>query len=78
MKVFKFLAAGVLAGMMLASCGGSQPQLEGVTKAQIDSVSYAVGVSIGSMIKQNNLGEINIDKFAESVKHTLSKGTDMN
>ena len=41
MKVFKFLFAGALAGLMLASCGGSQPQLEGVTKGEIDTVSYA-------------------------------------
>ena len=30
MKVFKFLMAGVVAGTMLASCGGSNPPFESV------------------------------------------------
>ena len=80
MKRLKFLLVAALGGFLFAQCGhGSvEAPLKGISSSQVDSVSYAVGVSIGSMIKQNNLGEINIDKFAEGVKHTLSKGADMN
>ena len=74
MKVFKFLAAGVLAGMMLASCGGSQPQLEGVTKAQIDSVSYAVGVTFGSMIKNANLVGLDYSIVTKTMKEVANGG----
>lgn len=74
MKVFKFLAAGVLAGMMLASCGGSQPQLEGVTKAQVDSVSYAVGVTFGSMIKNANLVGLDYSIVTKTMKEVANGG----
>ena len=74
MKVFKFLAAGVLAGMMLASCGGSQPQLEGVTKSQIDSVSYAVGVTFGSMIKNANLVGLDYSIVTKTMKEVANGG----
>ena len=53
MKVFKFLMAGVVAGTMLASCGGSQPPVKSVTKAELDTVSYAVGVSLSRMITES-------------------------
>ena len=42
MKVFKFLMAGVVAGTMLASCGGSNPPFERVTKAELDTVNFIV------------------------------------
>ena len=74
MKVFNFLAAGVLAGMMLASCGGSQPQLEGVTKAQVDSVSYAVGVTFGSMIKNANLVGLDYSIVTKTMKEVANGG----
>ncbi len=55
MKVFKFLAAGMMAALVLASCGGSQPRLEGVSKGEIDSASYAVGLTFGRMIADANI-----------------------
>lgn len=55
MKVLNLFAAVVLAAVVLVSCGGSKPQIEGVTKGQVDSVSYAVGVSFGQMIKGSGL-----------------------
>lgn len=74
MKVFNFLAAGVLACMMLASCGGSQPQLEGVTKAEVDSVSYAVGVTFGSMIKNANLTGLDYALVSKAMKEVANGG----
>ena len=40
MKGLKFLAVGVLASVMFASCGETtqQPKYEGITKAEVDSV----------------------------------------
>ncbi len=69
MKAFKFLASAVLAGVMFASCGGStQPQYEGITKAEVDSVSYAVGTSFGQMIKGANIEGLDYSKIMEAIK----------
>lgn len=72
MKVLNFLAAGMLAGLMLASCGGSQPQLEGVTKSEIDSVSCAVGVTFGSMIKNANLIGLDYSLVVKAMKEVAN------
>ena len=72
MKVLKFLAAGMLAGLMLASCGGSQPQLEGVTKSEVDSVSCAVGVTFGSMIKNANLIGLDYSLVVKTMKEVAN------
>jgi len=73
MKVLKFLTAGVLAGVMFASCGGnSQPQIEGVTKAQLDSVSYAVGVSFGQMLKASGLEGVNYSEVVGAMKDVIA------
>lgn len=69
MKVLKFLAAGVLAGVMFASCGGnSNPQIEGITKAEVDSVSYAIGVSFGQMIKGSGVVGVNYSEVMKAMK----------
>lgn len=69
MKVLKFLAAGVLAGVMFASCGGNtQPQIEGITKAETDSVSYAIGVSFGQMIKGSGIVGVNYSEVVKAMK----------
>lgn len=68
MKVLKFLSVAALAGVMFASCGGnSQPAPEGVTKAEVDSVSYAVGVSFGSMIKGSQLEGLNYSQINKAM-----------
>ncbi|MBR5183159.1 MAG: FKBP-type peptidyl-prolyl cis-trans isomerase [Bacteroidales bacterium] len=73
MKVFKFLVAGVVAGTMLASCGGSQPPIESVTKAELDSVSYAVGVSLARMISDASLEGLNYAEVKKAMVE-VSKG----
>lgn len=69
MKTLKFLAIGVLAGFMSASCSTStQPQIEGITKAEVDSVSYAVGTSFGQMIKGSNIVGLDYSKVMEAMR----------
>ena len=68
MKTLKFLAAGLLAGIMFASCGSNtQPLYEGITKAEVDSVSYAVGTSFGQMIKGSNIEGLDYCKVMEAM-----------
>ena len=72
MKVFKFLAAGVVAGTMLASCGGSQPPIESFTKAELDSVSYAVGVSLAGMITNAQLEGLNYSEVKKAMQQVAA------
>lgn len=72
-KTLKFLAVGIMAGFAFASCGsGSHPQIEGVTKAEIDSVSYAVGSSFGQMIKGSNIEGLDYAKVMEAMKEVAA------
>ena len=68
MKVFKFLIAGVVAGTLLASCGGSNPPFESVTKAELDTVSYAVGVSLSGMITRAQLEGLNYSEVKRAMQ----------
>ena len=74
MKGLKFLAIGVLAGAMFASCGEStqQPKYEGITVAEVDSVSYAVGTSFGQMIKGSNIEGLNYSKVMQAMKAVVN------
>ena len=72
MKVFKFLMAGVVAGTMLASCGGSQPPVKGVTKAELDTVSYAVGVSLSGMITNAQLEGLDYSKVKKAMQQVAN------
>lgn len=54
---------------MFASCGGnSNPQIEGITKAEVDSVSYAIGVSFGQMIKGSGIVGVNYPEVMKAMK----------
>ena len=73
MKGLKFLAVGAVAGFMFASCGSNtQPLIEGVTKAEVDSVSYAVGTSFGQMIKGSNIEGLDYSKVMEAMKDVVN------
>lgn len=73
MKVLKFLAAGMLACVMLASCGGKTATgIEGITKAEVDSVSYAIGVSFGQMIVGSQLEGMNNQQIMKGIKDVTS------
>lgn len=64
MKALKFLSVAAVAGVMMASCGGNTQSVpEGISKAEVDSVSYAVGVSFGSMIKGSQLEGLNYNEI---------------
>lgn len=72
MKVFKFLAAGMMAALVLASCGGSQPSLEGVSKGEIDSASYAVGLTFGRMITDANIVGLDYAVVEKAMKDVIN------
>ena len=60
MKAIKFFAAA-LAVAFAVSCNSSAPKVavdvEMPTAAEVDSVSYLIGINFGSFIKGNNFAE---------------------
>ena len=76
MKAIKFFAAAAIVSALALSCN-SQPEVnveaELPTAAEVDSVSYLIGVNFGSFLKGNN--------FAENLKEInmaeVKKGMDL-
>ena len=73
MKLIKFFAASAAAATLMVACNQGVQVPEGVdvevpTAAEIDSVSYLIGVNFGYFIKANNFGEeINFAKIEKGM-----------
>ena len=82
MKAIKFLAMAVASTAMLSSCGNAIPSVPesakkdvsvyGITAAQVDSVSYAFGVSYGEMMKMYDMTELNLEAFVKGMTDNLA------
>ena len=79
MKAIKFFAIAACAAALAVSCnspkGGVAVEAELPTAAEVDSVSYLIGVNFGSFIKGNNfaenLGELNIAELKKGMQDYL-------
>ena len=73
MKTIKFLSIIALAALVTYSCGEKKTTstTATLTKGQIDSASYAVGVSLGNMIKQANFGDLNLKEVNKAIAAVL-------
>ena len=79
MKAIKFFAIAACAAALAVSCnspkGGVAVEAELPTAAEVDSVSYLIGVNFGSFIKGNNfaenLGEINMAELKKGMQDYL-------
>lgn len=74
MKVFKFFAVCALVAAMTVSCynvPSVEKQPEGITKADVDSASYALGVYYGQMIVMNNLGDMNMNQVWKGLRDAI-------
>ena len=80
MKAIKILAAAFMASMVM-SCGTTPKEsvkvdVELPSSAQVDSVSYLIGVNFGSMIKNNNfaenLSELNMNEVKKGMADFLA------
>ena len=85
MKAIKFLAAALMASMVM-SCGTTSKDnvkvdVELPSSAQVDSVSYLLGVNFGSMIKNSNfaetLGELNMNEMKKGMQDFLAADGNM-
>ncbi len=76
MKTIKSITIIALALVVLASCEGSKSaQIPGISKEFSDSVSYAVGASLGSMVKQAEFGELNMKEMHKAIDDVLADKT---
>ena len=75
MKYIKLLSAAALAALMLTACGVSSPKVDpqpkSISKADVDSASYAFGVYMGQMVTMNNLGDLNLGEIVKGYKDYL-------
>jgi len=73
MKILKILF--FTAALIVAAEGCAQkkhPIPEGVSKAQVDSLSYSLGALIGENIKQSQFGFIDLNVFKKAMEDALS------
>ena len=74
MKAIKIFAVGALVALMTASCytlPSVEKQPAGITKAEVDTASYALGVYFGQMITMNNLGDMNLNAILRGMRDAM-------
>ncbi len=72
MKTLKLLSICALSGALISSCSSKGESIPGITAAQTDSVSYAVGVSFGGMLKSSNLENLNYTQIVAGMKDVVA------
>ena len=78
-KSFLIVAVCALGAVLFASCSArtsSEKQPAGMTKAEVDSVSYMLGYNLGRSITYSNMGSLSISKIVEGIK-AAGKGVEI-
>ena len=78
-KIFATVIICAVCAMMLASCNqqtsdGKQPA--GITKTDVDSVSFLMGYSLGMSLVQNNFGPLNAGQIIKGIQ-AASEGVEI-
>ncbi len=70
MKVLRNLTIAAAGAFIFASCcnSGMKCPVEGIATSQYDSASYAMGISLGSMMKNSNVTAVNFAEFNRGIK----------
>lgn len=70
MKVLRNLTIAAAGALIFASCcnSGMKCPVEGISASQYDSASYAIGVSLGEMMKNSNVTAVNFAEFNRGIK----------
>lgn len=75
MKLNKIIFALIL-GVSVAACAQNKPAAEAKqyapTKAEVDSVSYLVGINFGSFLKSYDWGELNYSEIVKGMKEFVN------
>lgn len=75
-KILSVAVICVLGAMTFASCShmtSNEKQPAGITKSDVDSVSYMLGYSFGMQLSQNDFGALNIDAIGKGMKDAVAK-----
>ncbi|MBO4692523.1 MAG: FKBP-type peptidyl-prolyl cis-trans isomerase [Bacteroidales bacterium] len=75
MKTIKTIVACALCALIFASCEPKSKPLPGITQGEVDSVSTAVGVAFGNMLKSSNLEGLNYSKIVAAIKGVMAGDT---
>jgi FKBP-type peptidyl-prolyl cis-trans isomerase len=73
MKIKHFLPVTLIATASLLSCNGQRGKSSVKLKTDIDSVSYAIGLSLGDNFKKDKLDSINLDLVNAAI-HAVMNG----
>jgi FKBP-type peptidyl-prolyl cis-trans isomerase len=73
---YVFLAAGA-AALVFSSCKENKSTADIKLNNGVDSLSYAVGVSMGTNLAEIDLKELNYDVFVSGIKQTLDSSAAM-
>lgn len=72
MKIKNILPITLLATASLLSCNGQKGKTSVKLKNQIDSVSYAIGLSLGDNFKKDKLDSLNFDVMNAAIHSALN------
>ncbi len=77
MKNYKLFTLAAAASLMVVACGGQKTTSVssadlGFSSSQIDSVSYAIGVSLGSMVEEARFGDIDMNEVRKGMEDVLN------
>ena len=74
MKIYKIAALAAIALLAVACTGNQKPKVDPEfkdllpSKGQVDTVSYLVGISFGSTIKQYDMQDLNMSEVIKGIK----------
>ncbi len=72
MKIKNILSVTLIATASLLSCNGQKGKSSVKLKTQLDSVSYAIGISIGDNFKKEKLDSLNLDIMNAAIRQALA------
>ncbi|MCL2097700.1 MAG: FKBP-type peptidyl-prolyl cis-trans isomerase [Bacteroidales bacterium] len=72
LKIILFAAALILAAQ---SCGQKKEAPQGITQDQVDSLSYSLGVIIGSQFKDSKLTYLNMAEYERAIEDVMADKT---
>jgi len=75
MKSIKIFALCAMGAMVLASCSGKtsdEKTPEGITKSEVNQISYMIGFNFGQWIANNNFGALDCNQIIKGIKAAIA------
>ncbi len=76
MKAKMLVLAAVIVGIIACNANANNETKKVVLKTELDSVSYAIGQSIGLNLKNDKLDEMNLDAFLSGIRNSFGSDKD--